>query len=142
MAKDKRRSTARICFDSYKKEFIKHYGEQGYKLFKTKIFGELMHKVNDTSTDVGYKNRGEKALYLEANYLEKELQKVLSPEEFSLLVRKGVADMIENEMHDMRGDWRDFNQAAVDNMRKHIAEDELKMLSDKDAYIDGGKNDD
>ena len=142
MANNKKRSTARVCFDTYKKEFIKHYGEQGYRLFKTKIFGELMHKVNDASTDAQYKNRGEKALYLESNYLEKELQKVLTPEEYSLLVRKGVADMIENEMQDMRGDWRDFNKAAVENMRKHIAEDELKMLSDQDAYIDGGKNDD
>ena len=135
MAKEK--SKARICFEMYKEEYVARFGEKGYKDFKTKIFGELMHKVNDASTDVEYKNRGEKALYLEATYLERELQKVMTTDEFSLLVRKGVYKMLERDIKDMRGDWRQFNQAALERMQKSIEEDEVIIYTDTDALING-----
>ena len=139
MAKEK--SKARICFEMYKDEFVTRFGEKGYKDFKTKIFGELMHKVNDASTDADYKNRGEKALYLEATYLEHELQKVMSTDEFSLLVRKGVMKMLERDIKDMRGDWRQFNQEALKRMQTAIEEDEAFIYTVTDALINGEGSD-
>ena len=135
MAKEK--SRARVCFDTYKVEFVKIFGEKGYKDFKTKIFGELMHKVNDASTDKDYANRGEKALYLEANYMDEELRKVMSADEYSIMIRKGVAKMLERDIKDMRGDWRQFNQAALERMQKSIEEDEVVIYTDTDALING-----
>lgn len=139
MAKEK--SKARICFEMYKEEFVTRFGEKGYKDFKTKIFGELMHKVNDASTDADYKNRGEKALYLEATYLEHELQKVMSTDEFSIMIRKGVAKMLERDIKDMRGDWRQFNQEALERMQKSIEEDEAFIYTNTDALINGEDSD-
>ena len=139
MAKEK--SKARICFEMYKDEFVTRFVEKGYKDFKTKIFGELMHKVNDASTDKEYANRGEKALYLEATYLEHELQKVMSTDEFSLLVRKGVMRMLERDIKDMRGDWRQFNQEALKRMQTAIEEDEAFIYTDTDALINGEDSD-
>ena len=138
MAKEK--SKARICFEMYKEEFVTRFGEKGYKDFKTKIFGELMHKVNDASTDADYKNRGEKALYLEATYLEHELQKVMSTDEFSIMIRKGVAKMLERDIKDMRGGWRQFNQEALERMQKSIEEDEAYIYTDTDALINEEDN--
>ena len=139
MAKEK--SKARICFEMYKEEFVTRFGEKGYKDFKTKIFGELMHKVNDASTDKDYANRGEKALYLEATYLEHELQKVMSTDEFSIMIRKGVAKMLERDIKDMRGDWRQFNQAVLERMQKSIEEDEAFIYTNTDALINGEDSD-
>ncbi|MBO7731179.1 MAG: hypothetical protein J6S67_01450 [Methanobrevibacter sp.] len=139
MAKEK--SKARICFEMYKEEFVTRFGEKGYKDFKTKIFGELMHKVNDASTDKDYANRGEKALYLEATYLEHELQKVMSTDEFSIMIRKGVAKMLERDIKDMRGDWRQFNQEALERMQKSIEEDEAFIYTNTDALINGEDSD-
>jgi len=137
----KEQSKARVCFDVYKVEFVKIFGEKGYKDFKAKIFGELMHKVNDASTDKNYANRGEKALYLEANYLDEELRKVMNADEYSLMISKGVARMLERDIKDMRGDWRKFNQAALERMQKNIEEKEAFIYTDTDALINGEDSD-
>ena len=137
----KEQSRARVCFDTYKVEFVKIFGEKGYKEFKKKIFGELMHKVNDASTDAEYKNRGEKALYLEATYMDEELRKVMSTDEYSIMIRKGVMRMLERDIKDMRGDWRQFNQAALERMQKSIEEDEVVLYTDTDALINGEDSD-